>query len=99
MKTKISIQWPSLLVFYSFLRYYTEKEVKWEALMWLRCLPVAREEDGRHFDDQCKRFVSDTNPQRNVRLYCCEYIHSESHETYSALDTFTLVSDTDHSLL
>ncbi len=30
MKTKISLQCPSLLVFYSFLRY-KEKEVKWEA--------------------------------------------------------------------
>ncbi len=40
MKTKISLQCPSLLVFFSFLIYYIEKEVKWEAQMGTGCLPV-----------------------------------------------------------
>ncbi len=41
MKTKISLQCASLLVFYSFLKiYYIEKEVKWEAHMGTGCLPV-----------------------------------------------------------
>ncbi len=37
MKTKISLQYPSLLLF---LKIYIEKRVKWEALMGTRCLPV-----------------------------------------------------------
>ncbi len=41
MKTKISCQCLSLLVFYSFLKiFYIETEVKWEAQMGTRCLPV-----------------------------------------------------------
>ncbi len=43
MKTKISLQCPSLLVFYSFLKiYYIEKDVKLETQMAMRCLPVLR---------------------------------------------------------
>ncbi len=44
MKTKISLQWPSLLVFDSFLKlYYIEKEVEWEAQMGTGCLPVVKQ--------------------------------------------------------
>ncbi len=42
VKTKISLQCPSLLVFYSFLDHI-EKEVKWEAQMGTGCLPVVQQ--------------------------------------------------------